>query len=452
MVELLSKRWHRPSVAGILSASLALLLSGCMVADQYGSRATNYNGEAAYQKSSTILTNIIRAAYREPLQFTDLSTVTGSASASLTMGGSLPARIGGTAFAAPQLLTLSPTLSASGGPQFNIANLNTQEFYQGIQSPLEAQIIANYVTAGMSLKLLLRLFVSEIEVSDGRTHSRIIIHNRATTIEQFNTFTTTIDNLVRHGLSLEPIASPESIGPVLTRGEAADARLLAGFAQAVSAGGTSLKLQPVTETGSAKNSHYRLSKSGSRWRFCFKPMSPKSAEVPGVSRLSDATELSVPLEYAHGQPFISVHVGARFVCGANSSADASPSTDHAADNLKFTFRSVEGIFLFLGEIVRTQLGIGGGVPTKLADPNGGSESEFSESDPATGPTYIFKVEKGFGVRSRISANALGSNFTVASDPSGNDASSQVIQILTDLIALKSSAKSLPAPSVIPVIQ
>jgi hypothetical protein len=50
----------------------------------------------------------------------------------------------------------------------------------------------------------------------------------------------------------------------------------------------------------------------------------------------------------------------------------------------------------------------------------------------------------------ISANFHGTTYTVAADPSGADASSQVLAILTDLLALQSSAKSLPAPDVIAI--
>jgi hypothetical protein len=132
-----------------------LTLTGCSVVDQYGPRAVTYNEEASSSKSSAILLNVLRAAYRQPLQFTDMSTVTGTASigASFT-GTSIPLQIGGPKFTTPEVATLTPAATVSGGPSFNIANLNTQEFYQGIQSPLEVQVIASYVSAGIPLKLL----------------------------------------------------------------------------------------------------------------------------------------------------------------------------------------------------------------------------------------------------------------------------------------------------------
>jgi hypothetical protein len=53
---------------------------------------------------------------------------------------------------------------------------------------------------------------------------------------------------------------------------------------------------------------------------------------------------------------------------------------------------------------------------------------------------------------RPRSELAGESYAIAADPTGADASSQVIQILTDLVALKSSAKSLPAPSVVTVAQ
>jgi hypothetical protein len=37
------------------------------------------------------------------------------------------------------------------------------------------------------------------------------------------------------------------------------------------------------------------------------------------------------------------------------------------------------------------------------------------------------------------------------DPSGEDASTQVVQLLSDLLAIQSNAKDLPAPNVIAVV-
>jgi hypothetical protein len=121
-------------------------------------------------------------------------------------------------------------------------------------------------------------------------------------------------------------------------------------------------------------------------------------------------------------------------------------------NIKFTMRSVEGVFLFLGEVARRQLGLDSKQPGDLSYPAGGAESQDEINNRTFVPKYLFKVERGVPPAGGIGAELAGGAYSIAPDPTGADASSQVIQILTDLMALKSSAKSLPAPSVIAAAQ
>jgi hypothetical protein len=112
-------------------------------------------------------------------------------------------------------------------------------------------------------------------------------------------------------------------------------------------------------------------------------------------------------------------------------------------NANFTLRPVEQIFLFLGEVVRTELSINGEPSPHLIN--------AQDYDPKNlVPEFLFRVEQRMPVNGEISANFHGVPYTVAADPSGVNASSQVLAILTDLLALQSSAKSLPAPNVIAV--
>ena len=74
---------------------------------------------------------------------------------------------------------------------------------------------------------------------------------------------------------------------------------------------------------------------------------------------------------------------------------------------------------------------------------------YEGSNPRNGlPAYLFKVEPRTPIEGEISANFRGITYTIAVDPTGADASSQVLAILGDLVARESSAKSLPPPSAI----
>lgn len=127
---------------------------------------------------------------------------------------------------------------------------------------------------------------------------------------------------------------------------------------------------------------------------------------------------------------------------AKQSDKSSASKRSVPQKSSLTLRSVEQIFLFLGQLIRTELGLNDGILKDLRDLDG---------NPTKGvPSYFFKVEPRVPLNGEISANFHGTIYTVAADPSGADASSQVLAILTDLLALQSSAKSLPAPNVIAI--
>jgi hypothetical protein len=56
------------------------VLAGCIVADRFAGQSVEYNMQTETIKNQNLLNNIIRFAYRRPLQFTDLSTITGQVS------------------------------------------------------------------------------------------------------------------------------------------------------------------------------------------------------------------------------------------------------------------------------------------------------------------------------------------------------------------------------------
>jgi hypothetical protein len=403
------------SIFALAPLSLSIL-GGCAVVDQYGSRTIEYNEQTAAARNALVLLNILRAAYREPLQFTELSTVTGTAAAQGALSADIPVRIGGTSFTSPNLLHLNPSATVSGGPNFSVANLSTQEFYRGLQSSIDTQVIDTYVAAGVSLNLLLPLVISEIKLEEPDKDR--ILRNTGSTDESYRDFRRVIAELINKGFYIETKPSDEDVGPVLTRDEASDPRLLAALARAGSDSSLTLK---------KTSSQFVLIKPSKRPSFCFRQQGPHYPDQDYIELPKQTGIQTITLRFP-GVPLLTVRMQP---CGKEGKSYV---------NATFTLRSVEQIFLFLGEIVRTELSLGG-EPSPLLVP----------SDPKNPvPEYLFRVEQRMPVNGEISANFHGVPFTVAADPSGVNASSQVLAILTDLLALQSSAKSLPAPNVIAV--
>lgn len=455
----------RPA-CGKLAALLSscIILASCASIDQYASRAVVYNEQASQSKSSTILLNVIRAAYRQPLQFTDISTVTGVASSQGSLGASIPLKINGPALTSPSFMSLTPSLSASGGPNFSVGNLNTKEFYQGIQSPLEPQILVNYVNAGIPLKLLLMLYVSEIEVRDTVNNKKFTVRNSAVNDKSYQTFLSAIETLVRRGLWLEPVATSQAVGPKLTRREASNPILLAGLAEstaaASSAGGTSLSLKSDDD-----GKTFQLNVPGSKWRFCFvdktferdsKESEQNAERGVSITRLSPTRKGGIVFNagfvYDKGSDqVLPIRIAETYMCGSKRKPGNTEGGQISfGTELRFTTRSFEGILMYLGDMTRAQLGLDSGETNYSGFENTFGSSLTSNSEHRNS-IYLFKVGRG-KQSGEIVANFAGSSYSVASDPSGSDASSTVIQILTDLWAIKSAAKNLPPPNVLSVAQ
>src|SRR5215471_10788380 len=69
---------------------MASIVSSCGVVDRFSDHSVEYNTQAEAIKNQNLLNNIIRSAYRKPLQFTDLSTITGQVSVSGTAAFTVP--------------------------------------------------------------------------------------------------------------------------------------------------------------------------------------------------------------------------------------------------------------------------------------------------------------------------------------------------------------------------
>jgi hypothetical protein len=158
--------------------------------------------------------------------------------------------------------------------------------------------------------------------------------------------------------------------------------------------------------------------------------------------------LTIPLGRANGRPLpnVTVTIGTKYYCGAESPPPGSTTgKQNAAEGISITTRSLEGIFQYLGEIVRTELGIGNGQPTSLAIPRNQQEAETGEG------FRLFRLQRRAPSLAEPWVLYDGHVYTIDVDPSGQaDASSRVLQLVSDLLALQSSAKALPAPNLIAI--
>jgi hypothetical protein len=157
------------TIIGIIVLANLPGLMGCAVVDQYSGRAVSYNVEAEQAQEQALLLNVVRAYLRRPMQFTSVSTITGSASASGGLGYTAPVNVpfrpitnGSSIAAFPPLNTWSMSAGMSGGPTFTVPVLDTQEFYDGIMKPISGQMYDLYNQSDYPRDLLFNLFVSRV--------------------------------------------------------------------------------------------------------------------------------------------------------------------------------------------------------------------------------------------------------------------------------------------------
>src|ERR1700741_857952 len=113
------KRWL---IRNLVACSLAS--GGCAAVDQFGDCAVAYNIEGERARNQFLLLNVIRAAYRKPMEFSVLTTVTGTATAMGGISTVLPLGCPASGY------QINPSSDLSGGPTFTVANQVDQEFYQ----------------------------------------------------------------------------------------------------------------------------------------------------------------------------------------------------------------------------------------------------------------------------------------------------------------------------------
>ena len=456
------RRYATLTTAAWCSVALVpLVICGCAAVDQFSSRAQDYNHQTADSKGGQILLNVVRSAYSQPLQFTDVSTVAATSSLSGTLGATVPFPLNIAAISGVRTIAASPSATATGGSTVNVANLNTQEFYQGLQKPLTNSQIDYYLFSGfydLYPSELLPLFISEIDIknADGTT---FVLRNRGTSPQSFNRFYFATSQLLKGGLSTEQAAKakPTKVGPELEVQQASDPKLLSALVTGSSAPSTSstgsdgsgsgeaggFTLQPITKkVDGEKKTFYQLQKNGGAGgaggdRFCFSTTwHPQNDLDLSMSKPIKEKEHLIFLGLENEKYVWPVAVHPSLYCGRSSGSRAAGGSE----KISFKTRSIEEIFYFLGQIVRTELGIASGEEASLAIPS------------SDGSTFrLFHVEHRLPVGEEPWVMYNGQIFSIRIDPSGKqDASSRVLQMMTDLLALQSSAKNLPAPNLIAV--
>jgi hypothetical protein len=415
--------WMRRTALLLLTA----LLAGCGYADQLAGHSVEYNEQAATIKNQTLLINILRAAYRRPLQFTDLSTISGQVSVSGTAALTFP--FGGPREGSARIDEFNPSITVSNSPTYTVSVLNTKEFYQGILTPIPMKTLSYYLNIGFPEYVLLTLVVSEIDYGPRESRKRIAnvpdakaLPDRAKPDRHFADL---LRLLIRMGLTVEDVEDRIALGAPFGESKYPSPNDLVNL---------DAKNIRVASLG---HGQFRLEKITQTQRFCFDANRAHDIQIYAGMPVGDTGE-RLPASLLCGAQRLAAPAAAKGGMHATRRAGARPDpaphadpADDADGPLVIRTHSTEGVIYYLGEIARLQLGL---MPagTEHWDPD------------------IFQLKEGSGGAGAITASFDGRDYHIDADPTGADRSSQVLDLVTELLAQNNSAKDLPQPSVIPI--
>jgi hypothetical protein len=150
-----------------LLAACALFLGGCALIDaSLSDRVLQLNASLDRSSNDTILANIIRASYYQPLSFVGVSKVNGSQSVSLVNG--LPTITFGPhqTVTQHQFIFGSNTLNNQASGNFDVAPLATKDFAKGVSVDITLAELSVLLKQGIPRDLLYSLAIDSIEFTD----------------------------------------------------------------------------------------------------------------------------------------------------------------------------------------------------------------------------------------------------------------------------------------------
>lgn len=144
--------------------ALAAVLGGCAATTPTSKVAVDYNRIFAKARNEVLLTNILRASEREPLQFSTMGSVTGGVRNSGSIDLSIASLVGKGA------TILSPDILVNEGinPTVSIVPLSNKDFTEGILRPVTVDEINYFINQGWDKELILELVVGGIVCPDGK--------------------------------------------------------------------------------------------------------------------------------------------------------------------------------------------------------------------------------------------------------------------------------------------
>jgi hypothetical protein len=192
---------------GIAACMSVLMIGGCSLAQPMLLGATDYNTMASDYSDQVLVTAVLRARDRAPVNLTNLSTITGSMNVQGTLGLSVPF---GTIPNAGSRNSVSPMLQGTSSPTWSQAPLNTQAFSVGILQPISPTYVVSKWNTGIDQEFLLLLFLKSMKFIGS---DRDYINNPDSPADMAR-FQSKLDQLIREQVRIKSFTVLEPVGPI----------------------------------------------------------------------------------------------------------------------------------------------------------------------------------------------------------------------------------------------
>jgi len=438
-------KWARP----LLVAGLGLALSGCAFQRGLEGVAVNHNEMVADAANQVTLLNILRARGREPLQFTSISRLTGSATAAGKATGNVAAKgptptvvtdaagklVSTSTLAGTDVVTPGLEASVTAASSFDIGVFDTQEFYQGIITSIPPGIIAHYLHQGWPGPLLEMLFVSSVDIvatgdatlKDGR----VVKKGQVVRAIRNEAWGGTPSDKMQAFMSCYALVSYTRETPDRKLVQVKDLKLdVAGLGVL---DGDKYDVEEPSAGDPAERWVSRKGRTSDALMIVLRDLA-KKAECDKVltDLVPDEADLNIQVDL--GQTRGGYDEPARVGLLSARPKSAGGTAKPAAYAIQLTIRSVDGVIYYLGECLRTH---------EACEP----------VDVGTGDRLkIFTLSRQKPKTVFTSAEFHGQRYYVPAGEDDGGRSSQVIDLIQQLVNLQKSSKDRPATATVRVVQ
>ena len=386
--------------------------TGCTFSkDDLPGQVGKYSGSIEQLVEEAILTNIVRASDGAPLGFTQLAVVRGSGSLTTQIG--IPTvTVGG-----PQtpglknLYQIGPNgVIGSGNTNFDLAILDTKEFWLGVLTPLSADTLIFFIRQGIPREILFDLYVQRVELSTPGKPTIIEVNDPSD--PHYASFTNDLRDSLALGLTADTATRSFDVGPPLPANQAPSVNDLLNITKA----GMSIAAVP-----SKDGLTYQMRASASGALICF---DQANASVDLANRLPDAATCSA----MKGQG-----AAPAAAAGAPFSFEQKATATRPPVSIKIYPRSTYDIFRYLGSLLRSSEQTG-----KYVDLTTDDAKAFGGG--AALGDKLFVVKRNAPGDAYVSVRYGSSRYSIPKDAT---TSIQVLALVRQLIALSTSINALP---------